>query len=171
LLLPTAICVGQQTHLSTESSRGPLKQFLQKELYDPQFGIDNKTTRFTSAIIQSEGNTKEEIVVYISGPLWCGSGGCTLWILEPDGESFKVIGKMPIVWPPIRVLRTKSHGHYDIGVWVEGGGIQPGYEAYIRFNGKSYPDNPSVPPSHQLTEKVAGKVLITMEDEGELLYK
>ena len=148
LLLSAVVCAGQQPQLSTESRQGALKQFLQKELDDPESGID-KTTRFTSAIIQSEGTTKGEIVVYISGESWCGSGGCRLWILEPNGGSFNVIGEMTIVWPPIRVLRTKSHSHYDIGVWVQGGGIQPGYEALMRFDGASYPDNPSVPPAVQ----------------------
>ncbi len=170
LLLSAVVCAGQQPQLSTESRQGALKQFLQKELDDPESGID-KTTRFTSAIIQSEGTTKGEIVVYISGESWCGSGGCRLWILEPNGGSFNVIGEMTIVWPPIRVLRTKSHSHYDIGVWVQGGGIQPGYEALMRFDGASYPDNPSVPPAVQLTTKVTGKVLIASGNQGALLYK
>jgi len=151
-------------------SSGALKQFLQKELGDPQFESD-KTTRFTSAIIQSDGASKEEVVVYIYGESWCGSGGCGLWILEPDSATFKIIGEMTVVRPPIRVLHTKSHGHYDIAVWVQDGGIQPGYEALMRFDGQSYPNNPSVPPSQRLTERVTGKVIITRNSEGELLYK
>jgi hypothetical protein len=170
LLLTAVLCDGQHPHSSTVSHQGALKQFLREELGDPQFGID-QTTRFISAIIQSDGTAKEEVVVYIYGQSWCGSGGCRLWILEPGGATFKIIGQMTIVRPPIRVLRTKSHGHYDIGVWVQGGGIQPGYEALMRFDGKSYPNNPSVPPSQHLTGNVAGKVIITRNSEGELLYK
>ena len=169
LLMPALSCVGQQQRLSTDSVDSALKQFLQKELTGPHFGID-KTTRYSSAVIKSDGTTKEEIVVYVSGRLWCGSGGCRLWILEPDGASFKVIGEETIVRPPIRVLQSKSRGHFDIGVWVQGGGIQPGYEALLRFDGKSYPGNPSVAPARQLPEEVAGKVLISSADSGKLLY-
>lgn len=169
VLMPAFSCLGQQQGLSTDRLDSALKQFLQKELTDPYTGID-KTTRYSSAMIKSDGTTQEEIVVYVSGRNWCGSGGCRLWILEPDGASFKVIGEETITRPPIRVLRSKSHGHFDIGVWVQGGGIRPGYEALLRFDGKSYPDNPSVAPARQLPEGVAGRVLISSADSGKLLY-
>jgi hypothetical protein len=170
LLLLAAICAGQQPVILTDHSNIALKRFLQRELTAPRFGTDI-TTRFSSAIIKSNGFTQEEIVVYISGRSWCGTGGCRLWIIEPDGTSFKVIGEMTIVHLPIRVLHSKSNGHFDIGVWVEGGGIQPGYEALLQFDGKAYPDNPSVAPARQHTEKVAGKVVIARGVEGEFLYK
>jgi hypothetical protein len=157
VLLLAVSCVGQQPRSSRDNLDGALKGFLQKELQDLRLGAD-KTTRFTSATIRSDGTTKEEIVVYISGQSWCGSGGCRLWILEPDGASFKAIGEMTVVWPPIRVLRTMSHA-------------QPGYEALMRFDGKSYPANPSIAPAKPLKAKVAGKVLIARNNEGELLYK
>jgi hypothetical protein len=170
VLLSPASCIGQLTRLSTDSHERALVQFLQKEFADTKFGID-ETTRYSSAIIESDGITREEIVVYISGRSWCGSGGCRLWVLEPEGESFKIIGEMTIVQLPIRVLHSKSHGHFDIGVWVQGGGIQPGYEALMQFDGKSYLSNPSVAPARHLTNQVAGKVLIARGVEGELLYK
>ena len=73
----------------------------------------------------ANGKTKEDIV-YISGPGWCGSGGCTMLILEPSGSSFNVLGKVTIVQLPIRVLHSTSHGHPDIGVLVQGGEILSG---------------------------------------------
>jgi len=170
LLLASVSCVAQQPRLSPNDFDNALKRFLQKELANPILGRD-ETTWFSAAVIKPDGNAKEEIVVYVHGRTWCGSGGCTMWILEPDGTSFKVIGKVTIVRLPIRVLQSKSHGHRDIGVWVQGGGIQPGYEALLRFDGKSYPDNPSVAPAKHLTETVAGEVLIGESDEGKPLYK
>ncbi|MFZ3201855.1 MAG: hypothetical protein WA175_11985 [Candidatus Acidiferrales bacterium] len=61
---------------------------------------------------------------------------------------------------PIRVLATKSNGWYDISVRVQGGGIQPGYEAKLSFDGKTYDNNPSVSPAERLTQKLAGKTVI-----------
>jgi hypothetical protein len=43
---------------------------------------------------------------------------------------------------------------------VQGGGIQPGYEAKLSFNGKTYPKNPSVPPAQRLTQQAVGKVVV-----------
>jgi hypothetical protein len=169
LLVPAFSCFGQQRGLLTNSQDNALRRFLQKELTGPDSGID-KTTRYSSAVIKSDGTTRDEIVVYVSGESWCGSGGCSLWILEPDGASFRVIGNEAIVRLPIRALHSKSHGHFDISVWVQGGGIQPGYEALLQFDGVSYPDNPSVAPSRQLPEGVAGRVLIAGADRGKLLY-
>jgi hypothetical protein len=170
LLLSEPISIGQMPVAPADNSNSALKLFLQKRLSDPIDGPD-KTTRFWSAMIKSHGIKKDEIVVYFSGRLWCGSGGCSMLILEPDGATFKVIGEETIVRPPIRVLRSQSNGHFDIGVWVQGGGIQPGYEAQLRFDGKSYPSNPSVAPARRLAGTTAGRVLIAGDDEGDLLYK
>ncbi len=88
--------------------------------------------------MKSDDGNSEEVIVYVSGQGWCGSGGCTMLILEPFGASFKVIGRVTIVQLPIRLLHSMSHGHPDIGVVVQGGGILSGYEAVLSFNGKSY---------------------------------
>jgi hypothetical protein len=169
-LLSSVRSSGQKPQSLLGALDNSLVRFLQNELADPQLGAD-KTTRYSSAIIKSDGVSKDEIVVYVSGRGWCGSGGCNLLILEPDGDSFKLIGKLTIVQLPIRVLRTKSHGHFDLSVIVAGGGIQPGYEAILKFDGVSYPSNPSVAPAEPLTRRVAGRVLVAGNVEGELLYK
>jgi hypothetical protein len=65
-------------------------------------------------------------VVYVSGQGWCGSGGCTLLILEPVSSSFKVLGRLAIVQLPVRLLSSAKVRYPKLGVRVEGGGIQPG---------------------------------------------
>lgn len=160
---------GQELNSSTNTLDKRLKQFLQKHLSNPQFDAD-KTTRFSSALVNRNDGTIEEVVVYISGQSWCGSGGCTLLILEPHGSSYKIIGRTSIVRFPIRMLHHTTKGHHDIGVWVQGGGIQPGYEAVIRFDGKKYPGNPTVPPARRLSGETAGEVLIASAENAQLLF-
>jgi hypothetical protein len=162
--------LGQSSRSSSNSIDDPFKQFLRSYLNDPRFGLD-KTTRFSSAIVKVDNDTKSEAVVYISGQSWCGSGGCTLLVLEPHGSSYKAIGRTTIVKLPIRVLSRTTNGRPDLGVWVQGGGIQPGYEAILSFDGKAYPSNPSIPPAQRLSKKIAGKVLIPIADNAELLYE
>jgi hypothetical protein len=127
------------------------------------------TTRITAASVRNDDGKTEEDIVYVSGQGWCGSGGCTMLILEPSGSSFKVLGKVTIVQLPIRLLHSISHGHPDIGVLVQGGGILSGYEAVLSFDGKSYPSNPSMPPAQKVTA-ARGKVIIATTENSVPLY-
>jgi hypothetical protein len=104
------------------------------------------------------------------GRAWWGKGGCLTLILVPKDSSYTVITEMTVVQPRIRVLDIKSNGWHDLGVWVQGGGIQPGYEARLSFNGKEFPSNPTVTPAQSLTAKVSGKVVVPRSTTGEPLY-
>jgi hypothetical protein len=112
----------------------------------------------------------KEVIVYLSGRGWCGSGGCVMLILAPEGETYRVVTKTTVTRLPIRVLTTKSNGWHDISVEVAGGGIQPGYEAELSFDGKSYPSNPTVTPAHRSNGKVQGRTVITETTKDQALY-
>jgi hypothetical protein len=91
-------------------------------------------------------------------------------ILRPDGASFTVITRTTITRPPIRVLQTTTNGWHDVGVWVQGGGTEPGYTALLPFNGKASASNPTTPPARQSTGDPGGEILIPKSAEGLLLY-
>jgi hypothetical protein len=59
---------------------------------------------------KAETNTAEVELVYVSGQRWCGSGGCTLLILQPQGSSFRVIGKVTIVQLPFAFYLLRAIG-------------------------------------------------------------
>ncbi len=90
-------------------------------------------------------------------------------ILSPRRNSYRLVTKVTITRTPIRLLNTTRHGWRDIGVFVQGGGIQPGYEAALSFDGKTYPRNPSVPPARPLTN-ATGDLLIGPDDAGQPLH-
>ena len=116
------------------------------------------------------GDGIDEAIVYLTGNLWCGSGGCNTLILARDGAFWRTVTAMTITRPPIRVLANASSGWRKISVRVEGGGIQPGYEAELRFDGKTYPTNPSVAPARRLARNVPGQVVVTSSLDGILLW-
>jgi len=121
---------------------------------------------------------KSEIVVYISGggPKdlgemggWCGSSGCEILIIEPSGKSYRPIGEVQ-GWPPIRRLPTSTNGRPDLAIWVQGGGVYPGYATRIRFNGAQYPVLPGAPNGPKLKKRAGSKMLIGGTEPGEFLY-
>lgn len=146
-----------------------LKSFLQDYLRTP--GIpDDKSTRYLYAFVDLAGHGKQDVIVYIGGHSWCGSGGCTTLVLTHN-SSYKVVTRITITRPPIRVLPTKSFGWHNLAVWVQGGGNPRGYEAELSFDGKGYPSNPSVAPAHRLTGAVEGETVVSSTEEGLPLYQ
>lgn len=105
------------------------------------------------------GDGRKEIFVYVTDPGYCGSGGCTLLILSPQGTGYRVVLRSTVTQLPISLLPTSTRGWRDLGVTVSGGGITQPYMARLRFAGHRYPSNPTVPPAIPLN-RPAGKVLI-----------
>ena len=142
-----------QDHAAEEKS---LKRFLQNYERN-RTSADERTTRYAAAYVDLKDDGTQEVIVYLISRDWCGSGGCSCLILEPDGSSFRIITRMTITQLPIRVLSQKTNGWHDLAVGAGGGGILPGYESRLRFNGKKYPSNPSVPPAQRLQKAAEGK--------------
>jgi hypothetical protein len=116
--------------------------------------------RYSAAFAHLNDTQNLYAIVYVEGGFWCGSGGCPLVIFVRDGESWKEISETSITRPPICVLSQKSHGWDSIGVWVEGGGIIPGYMAGLPFDGEKYPSNPSMPPAFHVKSGSACEIVI-----------
>jgi hypothetical protein len=151
------------TCLAQAQQNPDIKPFLQR--------LDHgKTTRYVAAFRDLNGDGTPEAIVHLVGNEWCGSGGCNTLILTREGDSWRVVTKVTITYPPIRVLAKTSHGWHSIGVWVQGGGIQPGYEAELDFDGKTYPRNPSVPPARRLEGKPEGETVVLSVRDAVPLY-
>jgi len=153
----------------TAAQEVSLRKFLQNYAGGSDYP-DIKATRYFAAFVHLRDDNTQQVIVYLIGRAWCGSGGCLTLILVPKDSSYTVMTEMTVVQQPIRVLDTKSNGWHNLGVWVQGGGIQPGYEARLSFNGKKYPSNPTVPPAQPLTAEVNGKVVVPRSATGEPLY-
>jgi hypothetical protein len=171
LLITTAFVsrAQQQTAAPSLIAESTLKAFLQEYLRT-QRSNSGQTTRYVDVFVDLSGDGKQEAIVYVTGGEWCGSGGCIMLVLAWNNSSYKVVSKTTITWPPIRVLRDTSNGWHSIGVWVQGGGIRPGYEAELRFDGQTYPANPSIAPARRLGEKLEGEVVVPSAEGAKPLY-
>jgi hypothetical protein len=158
LTLATDSLADPQQHQPTSKEENSLKTFL--ENYAGASNTDGKRPQYLTAFVDLRDNGTSAAIVYLTSNDWCGTGGCTMLILVPEKGSYRVVTKTTVTQLPIRVLGTKSNGWHDIGVRVQGGGIQKGYEAKLSFDGKSYPHNPSTAPAQPLSQKVAGEVVV-----------
>jgi len=157
-----------QDSAAVRQTAEPLKAFLRSYLSLWGKVSPDKTTQITAVTVKTNSGKPEDIV-YVSGQDWCGSGGCTLLILEPSEATFKILGKVTIVQLPVRLLASSRNWHPDIGVTVQGGGVRVGYEAVLSFNGENYPRNPSLPPARKAAA-VQGKVIIANNEGSIFLY-
>lgn len=147
------------------SSHESLKRFLQ-EWENP--GLAERDTRFFAAFVDLNGDEKKEAIVMLMSPGWCGTAGCRVLIVQQQNRSWRVVTRFAIAHPPIRVLTSKSNGWRDVGVWAQGGGIQPGYESVLSFDGRRYPG--TVSPARRVVGKAPGEVVMSREDKGEPLW-
>ena len=119
--------------------------------------------QYILAFYDLNNDGKNEDIVYLTSRKWCGSGGCNTLILEQNDDSWEIISRTTLTRPPIRVLKSISKGWHSLSVWVQGGGIQPGYEAELIFDGKTYPMNPTIPPAQKVVGESTEKELIPEE--------
>ncbi|MDC1106957.1 hypothetical protein OAT16_09645 [Prolixibacteraceae bacterium] len=91
--------------------------------------------RFDSVDLNDDG--KKEVLVGIPNMYFCGSGGCTFFLLD---DRLEVIQKFTVSDVPFKVLKTKHNGWHDLV-------IKSGRKSHFMLhNGDHYPVNPSISP-------------------------
>ncbi len=105
--------------------------------------LDN--TKYQMEIIDLNEDGYDDALVLLTGPMWCGTGGCTLLIFEGLKESARFVSDSSLVRGPITVSTSKTKGWRDLIIRVSGGGAVPGKVA-LKFDGRKYPLNPSIQP-------------------------
>lgn len=166
-LLPWTVAFSQVQQNSVPSD--VLKSYVRKYLSRGDKSPFNNSARINVVQVKTAAGMTESFV-YVSGQGWCGSGGCTMLILESAGSTFKMLGDVSIVQLPIRILESTNHGRPDIGVTVYGGGILTPYEAVLSFDGRRYPENPSLVHARR-GRRVRGKVILANTSNSVPLYE
>ena len=163
LLMSTPACAAALTQRDIEHA-AKLEQFLRAYASGDDTPKDTAVRYFAAKIPGSN-----MIIAYLDGRYLCGTSGCSSLILRPSGRSYKILGDIGAHRPPIRLLSTKHYGMPDFSVWVQGGGLQPGYQATVQFDGKEY-GNPTAPPSRKISDRL-GQTLIPRHAKLKRLYR
>lgn len=115
--------------------------------------------RYFDATVDLNGDGQHEVVTYVAGPMVCGTGGCPVFVFTPRETGLMLVSRLTVVQAPVRVAATSTNGWRDLVVGIGGGGIESG-NALLRYDGKTYPSNPTVSPAEPVASLDGTKVLI-----------
>jgi hypothetical protein len=146
--------------INSETSPDPeIEKAILKALgeYDPQPGQEIRYY-YNRVDLNADGNF--EAIVHLVGPSICGTGGCNTLILQPARGGYRLVSNITVTNTPIIVSAQRTRGWNDLIFYVVGGGITHGYYVALRFNGRAYPDNPTVVAPLGPRARVAGKAYL-----------
>ncbi|WP_343343318.1 hypothetical protein [Terrisporobacter petrolearius] len=102
---------------------------------------------------------KDEILVFLWGDNYSGTGGKTLMVFN---NKYDLISRTTVVNMPIIISKNKTNGYKNIMVKVEGGGVYKGFYSLLKYENKRYPLNASMQEKVNL-DKNNIKRIINME--------
>ena len=137
-----------ESSVEDEDFRRWLVPYLQAKYRNLPTYADPAHIKYGYALIDLNGDGINEALVYTTGVM-CGTGGCGLEVLARRRSDWFKITETSIGYAPIQVFPERSHGWRDISIYSRFSATD-GNQARLRFNGASYPFNPSVPPAEPM---------------------
>jgi hypothetical protein len=110
-----------------------VEDILIPEKLDPR----DKEYRYKSGSADLNNDGRDELLVLMQDPYFCGSGGCTAYLFDDTGA---ILHRLTVTAVPILLSNRVNNGWKDFYVWSDGA-----LRALIH-DGNSYPTNPSVAP-------------------------
>lgn len=147
------------TFIKTETERDMKLEEAFSKVYDLKQGEDRINYYYNRIDLNNDNNP--ETFVYLSGPYVCGTGGCSGLIFQEVQNEYKLVSQFSLVRTPIIISNKATNGWKDIIMYVAGGGITPSYKK-LKFNGETYPSNPSIQPDINI-EQITGIGIISDE--------
>jgi hypothetical protein len=152
---PAVVTAGTVENVSSELSGGYLRTAFKEDLNKGLIDTLSRSYLLSETDLNDDG--KMEIFVGLQGPYFCGSGGCTVLLLDNAG---KLITRFTVTDYPIRTSgeRTKEWKNLVLG--------SRGKYHLLKFNGSGYPSNPSVEPAISLNDAMYSTLVLDKGKEG-----
>ncbi len=113
-----------------------------KEMVDIDKG---RKARYVYGFVDLNDDGKEEVLAYLLGTFFCGTGGCSLMVFTPADNGFELIDNFPISRLPVIISPEKTQGWNNL-VRLESGGGAPATYVIHTFNGEQYIEKDRLPP-------------------------
>jgi hypothetical protein len=120
--------------------------------------------RYFDRAFDLNGDGQLEVVAYAAGPMVCGTGGCPVYVFTPGEGGYRLVSSISVARTPVRVSAHSSNGWRDLIVTIGGGGIETA-SAVLKFDGTTYPTNPTAPPA-EIASGVDGTEVLIAEFES-----
>ncbi len=112
--------------------------------FDPS--LDSSRVQIAWADVSGDG--REDALVYLTDDDWCGSGGCTVLVLEAMDEvdaeemgAFRLAAEISLMHGPVHVAPARRGAWSDLIVEDE-----EGVTRRLSFDGETYPFSPAGGP-------------------------
>lgn len=120
--------------------------------------------RYVYRRIDLNDDGQPEVIVYPVGAAFRGNGGGSALVLTPSGDAYRLVTRLTLVRLPIIVSKETSNGWHNLIMEVSGGGVL-GFFAELRFDGETYPANPSLAPAVPQGAKIIGTAILADSPE------
>jgi hypothetical protein len=116
-----------------------------------------ETVRYQYNFVDLNADGTPEVLLRIDGRSTCGMRGCLLLVLSKAASGYEVISRTTLTWAPIVVSEHRTNGWNDLVLWQRA--FPPGEASHytvLEFEGRGYPQDPSMEPAHLLELPVRG---------------
>jgi hypothetical protein len=100
--------------------------------------------RYIYNVVDLNGDGNQEALVYLLGSIFCGSGGCNLFLFSQGKQGYTLVNTFPISRLPVIVSPQKTNGWHNLIRPESGGGAPPSNVLHV-FDGKHYVERQRLP--------------------------
>jgi hypothetical protein len=70
--------------------------------------------RYVYGRVDLNGDGRDEVMAYLMGSFFCGTGGCTLQLFTESQDGYAPVTQFPLSRTPVIVAATKTAGWNDL---------------------------------------------------------
>ena len=115
--------------------------------------------RYVYGRVDLNGDGRAEVLVYLLGSIFCGTGGCNLLLFTEARDGYVLVNRFPISRLPVIVSHERTNGWNDLIRPESGGGAKASCVRHT-FDGRRYVERERMPADKapEGTKHLAGEL-------------